>query len=158
VPYYGAAGVIDHVDEAIFDDRLVLVGEDGSVIHQHGKPVVQYIWGPAWVNNHAHVLTGRSVSTELLKVALERSDVTHLVTGAVQPKISMTNLKSLMLELPEAEQIPSLELLVQSLLALVRSLTEECRSLEAMRDALLPLLMSGKVRVKDAEKIAEEAL
>lgn len=70
IPYYGATGVFGSVDQSLFNDNLVLVGEDGSVITPGGLPVIQYIWGPSWVNNHAHVLTGRSVSTELLRFAL----------------------------------------------------------------------------------------
>jgi len=93
VPYYGAAGRLDYVDGALFDQHLVLVGEDGSVINADGSPVVQYIWGPSWVNNHAHVLTGVGVATETLRPALAHSNVGHLVTGAVQPKLSMGNLQ-----------------------------------------------------------------
>lgn len=153
VPYYGAAGPLDFVDEAIFNDPLVLVGEDGSVIRPDGRPVVQYVWGPAWVNNHAHVLTGRGISTELLRIAVQRSNVTHLVTGAVQPKISMGNLKTLHLQLPVDNH--RIDEVAQSFAALHRALSSENGALEQMRDELLPLLMSGKVRVREAEKVVE---
>lgn len=157
VPYYGATGVFGFVDEAIFDERLVLVGEDGSVITPVGAPVVQYIWGPAWVNNHAHVLTGTTVSTELLHLMLLRSHVASLVTGAVQPKISMGNLKTLSLQLPGGSSLAAIEMLVEENSALLRALTQENRTLASTRDALLPLLMSGKVRVKDAEQAVEDS-
>jgi len=153
VPYYGAAGRIGFVDEAIFDERLVLVGEDGSVMQEDGRPVVQYIWGPSWVNNHAHVLTGKSISTELLKIAVGRSNVAHLVTGAVQPKISMRNLKSLILRLPV--DVRMLEQKVQGFAALHRALSLENNAVTQMRDELLPLLMSGKIRVREVEKVVE---
>jgi type I restriction enzyme S subunit len=156
VPYFGAAGRLDFVDEAIFDEPLVLVGEDGSVIRDDGRPVVQYIWGPSWVNNHAHVLTGRSISTELLRVAIQRVNVAHLVTGAVQPKISMGNLKSLMVAVPE--DVTELDERVRKCTAATRALTDENRQLTQTRDELLPLLMSGKVRVRDAERRVEDAL
>ncbi|GGU42823.1 restriction endonuclease subunit S [Nocardioides albus] len=147
VPYYGAASRMDYVDEPIFDECLVLVGEDGSVVRDDGTPVVQYIWGPAWVNNHAHVLTGRGVSTELLRHIVRRANVSHLVTGAVQPKISMSNLKRLEVELPlQHEDVDSQ---IQELAAIERALTDESARLAATRDELLPLLMSGKLRVTD---------
>jgi type I restriction enzyme, S subunit len=152
VPYYGAAGRVDFVDQALFDQPLVLVGEDGTVVREDGRPVVQYIWGPAWVNNHAHVLTGRRISAELLRIAIQRSNVSHIVTGAVQPKISMSNLKSL--EVPMPTNLGQLDVRVQELAATTRSLTEENEQLSATREELLPLLMSGKVRVMDAEDIA----
>lgn len=156
VPYYGAAGRVGSVDEAIFNEPLLLVGEDGSVIRPDGRPVVQYIWGPSWVNNHAHVLTGRGISTELLRVGIERTNVAQLVTGAVQPKISMGKLKSLEVALPC--DLVELDALIRQLAASTRALSDENAQLMATREELLPLLMSARVRVKDAEKIAEETL
>lgn len=155
VPYFGAAGRLDYVDEALFDHHLLLVGEDGSVVQGDGRPVTQYIWGPSWVNNHAHVLTGNGITTELLRLAVRRSSVVSLVTGAVQPKISMGNLKTLQLELPMGGQRDLLAEQVDALAAVLRAKTEESRSLAATRDALLPLLMSGTVTVKDAESVVE---
>lgn len=155
VPYFGAAGRLDYVDEALFDEHLLLVGEDGSVVQSDGRPVTQYIWGPSWVNNHAHVLTGDGITTELLRLAVRRSSVLSLVTGAVQPKISMGSLKTLQLELPMDGQRDLLAEQVDALAAVLRAKTDESRSLAATRDALLPLLMSGKVTVRDAESVVE---
>jgi type I restriction enzyme S subunit len=156
VPYYGAAGRVGYVDKAIFDERLLLVGEDGSVITDAGTPVFQYIWGPAWVNNHAHVLTGHGISTEVLRVALERANVSHLVTGAVQPKLNMGNLKKLEITIPD--DLTVLDDRIQDLTATERALVEESALLAAARDELLPLLMSGNVRVKAAANAVEEVL
>ncbi|GHG46372.1 hypothetical protein GCM10011331_06360 [Flavimobilis marinus] len=156
IPYYGASGVFGWVDEALFDDRLVLVGEDGSVITEQRRPVTQYIWGPAWVNNHAHVLSGRGVSTEVLYVAIRRADVSTLVTGAVQPKISMGNLKRLEIRLPVADARQDLERSAAAWFATRRNLYAENATLAATRDALLPALMSGTLRVRDAIDLVEE--
>lgn len=158
VPYYGATGVFGHVDSAIFHEPLVLVGEDGSVITDEGRPVVQYIWGPSWVNNHAHVLTGGSISTELLALALRRADIRHLVTGAVQPKISMGKLRTLTLDLPQGEPLRELEDMCARETALLRATVDESRTLVTLRNTLLPQLMSGKLRVRDAEKQVGEVV
>lgn len=156
VPYYGAAGRLDFVDEPIFDESLVLVGEDGSVITNNGAPVLQYIWGPSWVNNHAHVLIGNGIATETLRCALKRSNVAHLVTGAVQPKISMGNLRNLTLQLPA--QSAEFDEISTDFAAVTRAVTDESAVLARVRDELLPLLMSGKASVKDAEAAASEVL
>jgi type I restriction enzyme S subunit len=156
IPYYGAAGRLDFVDEALFDEPLLLVGEDGSVVNDDGSPVVQYIWGPSWVNNHAHVLTGDGIATETLRCALSRSNVTHLVTGAVQPKIGMGNLKKLVLRVP-SEPAPFDEMAV-NFAAVTRAVTDENNALASARDELLPLLMSGKARVKDAEAVVSDVV
>ncbi|OMH36874.1 restriction endonuclease subunit S [Tersicoccus sp. Bi-70] len=155
VPYYGAAGQLDTVDTHLFDMPLTLVGEDGSVVNDDGSPVTQYVWGPSWVNNHAHVLTGKALSTELLFVLLRGSKVQDLVTGAVQPKLSMGALKRLSLRLPGPAHLPRVEASASSHMALHRSIAEENATLAAIRDALLPQLMSGKLRVREAERTVE---
>lgn len=158
VPYYGATGVFGSVDVPIFNERLALVGEDGSVITESSHPVVQYIWGPSWINNHAHVLTGKIISTELLVVVLRCAAVDHLITGAVQPKLNMKNLKSLRIQLPSDVQLQNVEKTLDVSFSSIRVLTTETQNLSALRDTLLPELMSGRLRVRDAEEQVGEVL
>ena len=95
-PYYGAAGCIDHVDDYLFEGLHLLVGEDGSVIRPDGRPFLQLVNGKFWVNNHAHVLRGDDeTETKFLFYALETCNVSGMVTGAVQPKITQANLNSI---------------------------------------------------------------
>ncbi len=158
VPYWGANGILDMVDEAIFDDPLVLVGEDGSVVRENGRPFVHYVWGPTWVNNHAHVLTGKCVSTELLYYLIRTVDVAQFVTGAVQPKLSMGNLKRVGLTVPSAEHLQRVEREISAAQARIRLAEAESRTLAALRDTLLPPLMSGRLTVRDAESTLENVL
>ena len=98
-PYYGAASIQDFVSEFLFDGRYILVGEDGTVVTEKNRPVVQIADGKFWVNNHAHVIQPIDMDDfEYLYYSLVNSNISELVTGAVQPKLSMTNLKSLNLE------------------------------------------------------------
>lgn len=147
VPYYGATGVFGYVDEALFDEILLLVGEDGSVVREDGGPVLQYVWGKAWINNHAHPLTGVDVSTELLFLALDRADIRPIMTGAVQAKISMGNLKSLALDFPVGRAREELEDVLVRIFGLYRSRIDESAQLKKVRSALLPELLSGRVRI-----------
>ena len=101
-PYYGAASIIDYVNDYIFDGTYLLVGEDGTVVTKDGKPILQYITGKIWVNNHAHVLQGKDVSTGFLFCKLSQFDVTHLVTGAVQMKITQSNLNKIKFVISES--------------------------------------------------------
>jgi type I restriction enzyme S subunit len=128
------------------------------VINADGTPVTQYIWGPAWINNHAHVLTGTAISTELLYIVVTRAQVSELVTGAVQPKINMGNLKRLRVTIPTGNALNHVSTVVEAETAMKRALFEETRLLAELRDTLLPQLMSGKLRVKDAESAVEEVL
>lgn len=145
-PYYGAAGQMDSVGEYLFDQPRVLVGEDGTVTTGSGNPVVQYVWGQYWVNNHAHVLAGKSISTELLRVLVGHADIRDRVTGAVQPKLNMGNLKSLRLRIPDDAGVDEFVRLLTHAEREFRDEVVQCRS---ARDDLLPLLISGRVRVGD---------
>ena len=88
-PYYGATSIMDYVDDYLFDDVRILLGEDGSVMTDEGYPFLQYVWGKYRVNNHAHIVKTKSeYSLEALYLALRRTTISHIVTGAVQTKIS----------------------------------------------------------------------
>ena len=145
------------VDDFLFDDVLLLVGEDGSVARPNGKPFTQYVWGKIWVNNHAHVLKGSSFSTEQLKILFDQVDIAPFVTGAVQPKLNQGNLKSVPFIIAERSVHSALDQLIEPFFASIRSRQEENQTLAATRDLLLPKLMSGEIRLRDAEAIAEAA-
>ncbi len=147
-PYYGAAGVMDYVNDFLFDGIHVLIGEDGSVIDDEGYPVVQYVWGKFWVNNHAHVLTGKNhISNEHLYLLLKNLNISGFVTGAVQPKLSQKNLKGVPIVLPSKLLRNTFSSSLESIFQKVRSNSDEAESLRAQRDALLPGLVSGEVGV-----------
>ncbi len=157
-PYYGAAGIMDHVDDFLFDGVYVLTGEDGSVADDDGYPVVQYIWGQFWVNNHAHVLKGKNgVSEEHLYLFLQQTNIAAFVTGAVQPKLNQNNLKAIPFVLPKEPVCTAFSELIQPLFTKVRANVDESVILASLRETLLPKLISGEMRVTDAEKFLEEA-
>ena len=100
--YFGAAGIQDYVSEYLFDGDFILVGEDGTVITEDDRPVVQQVSGKFWVNNHAHVIQPNEMEDyDYLYFAISSTKVRDLVTGAVQPKLSMTNLKQLQIHWAE---------------------------------------------------------
>ncbi len=146
-PYYGAAGVLDYVNDFIFDGIFVLMGEDGSVIDNDGHAVLQYVWGKFWVNNHAHVLQGKGISSELLFLMLKNATVGHIVTGAVQPKINQENMNKLEFMLPLQDAISRFEGILHPLFEKVKTNSEQIGNLARIRDSLLPKIMSGKIRV-----------
>ena len=147
-PYYGATAIMDYVDDYLFDGIRILLGEDGTVISDDGKPILQYVWGKYWVNNHAHILKASSIySLEAIYIALSRTAIKHIVTGAVQMKISQRNLKNLRLTMPSPDEISNLN----DLFEMYRQNVEENKALEALRDSILPKLMSGEIDVSQVE-------
>lgn len=151
-PYYGAASLMDYVDNYIFDGIYLLLGEDGTVVDDAGYPILQYVWGQFWVNNHAHILTGRlGFNVESLYMLFKQTPVKSIVTGAVQPKISQANLRSVQVVIPPEHNLKEYNDLVEPLFSLLRANEEECKSLAALRDTLLPKLMSGELGVSDIQ-------
>lgn len=100
-PYYGANGILDYVNDYIFDGTYLLVGEDGSVIKKDKSPVLQWATGKFWVNNHAHVLVEikREAKLRYLYYILSTADVSGIVRGT-PPKINQQNLKQIKIPLP----------------------------------------------------------
>ena len=151
-PYYGAASLMDYIDNYIFDGKYLLLGEDGTVVDDAGYPILQYVWGQFWVNNHAHILTGRlGFNVESLYMLFKQTPVKSIVTGAVQPKISQANLRSVQVVIPPEHNLKEYNDLVEPLFSLLRANEEECKSLAALRDTLLPKLMSGEIDVSDIQ-------
>lgn len=149
-PYYGATSLMDYVDNYLFDGIYLLLGEDGTVISEEGYPILQYVWGKFWVNNHAHILVGRNGFTvESLYVLLKSTNVSSIVTGAVQLKINQANLKSVEVYIPSAEELESFNSTIEPIFDQLRNSTNEIETLTKLRDSLLPKLMSGEISVTD---------
>ena len=148
-PYYGAASLMDYVDEFIFDGTYVLLGEDGTVVNEDGSPVLQYVWGKFWVNNHAHVLSGKKgISTNFLYILLSNLNVSGAITGAVQLKINQKNLKEMKIIMPNDMKLVShFSDIVDKSFEKIRVKRDENKNLVLLRDSLLPKLMSGEIRV-----------
>ncbi len=158
-PYHGATGVMDYVDDYLFDGTYLLIGEDGSVVKEDGLAFTQYVSGKIWVNNHAHVLQGKGpVSTEQLLLYFQHEPVAPYITGAVQLKLSQGRMNSMpfifagerLCRIFAEEVTPLFERLVCN--------TKENVMLSAMRDALLPKLISGEISVRHTKRMLEAAL
>lgn len=147
-PYYGASGIIDGIDEFIFDGRYLLIAEDGENLRSRKLPVAFFATGQFWVNNHAHVVRGRAPFTsDIVYLLMSELDINPYITGAAQPKLSQANLNRIPVRMPPA---PLLELFtsnVEPMLALVDVLRAANKSLRQTRDLLLPRLISGEIDV-----------
>lgn len=147
-PYYGATSVMDYVDRYLFDGIYLLLGEDGTVVDDKGFPILQYVEGKFWVNNHAHIITGKNGFTvETLYLLFSLTNVRSIVTGAVQPKISQANLNNVSVVIPSKAELSTFNSIVQPIFSQIRNLRAESDRLTSTRDILLPRLMSGEIDV-----------
>ena len=155
-PYYGATSCMDYVDNYLFDGIYTLIGEDGSVAKEDGLPYMQYVWGKFWVNNHAHILQGKNgFSTEMIHVFLSMTNIQHLVTGAVQAKLSQANMQKITLPIPPKEVVDEIRQSIDIIYEYKRNLEDESRRLAEIRDTLLPKLMSGELKVLHTDLVNE---
>lgn len=151
-PYYGATEIMDYIDEFIFDGTYVLMAEDGSVMDKNGNPVLQYIWGKSWVNNHAHVLEGKGVSNEFLHLMLKNIPVIQIMSGSIQKKINQENLKNTPVLLTPSEHLERFDEIITPIYSKLKLIYEQNQELIKLRDFLLPMLMNGQVKVKSEAK------
>ena len=155
-PYYGAAKIMDYVDDYIFDGDYLLLGEDGTVQDENGYPILQRANGKFWVNNHAHVLSAKApYNNFFLWCLLSKTNVEKAVTGAVQPKINQENLRKL--DFVKFDELKVLDFndITSSMLNKLNTNNLQIQTLENLRDTLLPKLMSGEVRVQyQTEEVA----
>ena len=151
-PYYGATSVMDYVDRYLFDGIYLLLAEDGTVVDSKGFPILQYVEGKFWVNNHAHIITGKNGFTvETLYLLFSLTNVQSIVTGAVQLKISQANLNKVSVVIPSEAELSAFNSIVQPIFAQIRNLRAENDRLVATRDTLLPRLMSGELDVSSID-------
>ena len=149
-PYYGATSIMDYVDKYIFDGTYLLMGEDGSVMDNKGYPYLQYVFGKFWSNNHAHVMQGKNnFSTEMLHCLLLKKNISPIVTGAVQAKISQANMRKILITQPPHEITIIFSSLIKPIYEIRKKNELENQRLSILRDTLLPKLMSGELIIND---------
>lgn len=147
-PYYGATGIMDYIDDFIFDYDILLLAEDGSTSDANGFPVVQYVWGKVWVNNHAHIILPKDRDHLVYTYFLLKGIPIKLIeTGSIQKKISQENLLNYKtLNVPKYIRDVYTERM-NALWKQKKLSMEEVMQLTKQRDELLPLLMNGQVSV-----------
>ena len=147
-PYYGATGIMDYVNDYIFDGDYILLAEDGSTSDAKGFPIVQYIWGKNWVNNHAHIILPKNERYTMFTYQMLRSiPAKQIETGSIQKKISQENLCGYKMVLPNSDLLEKYENVVSPLWEKRKRCIEEINTLTKQRDELLPLLMNGQATV-----------
>ncbi|MCD9220299.1 restriction endonuclease subunit S [Streptococcus thermophilus] len=149
IPYYGATGIMDYVNDYIFDGDYVLMAEDGSVMTEKGTPILQRISGKNWVNNHAHVIEPvKNHSCKLLMMLLKDVSVMKIKTGSIQMKINQENMNKIVVPAIPLELLFEINQRLEVIDKQQLNLIEENKQLTQLRDWILPMLMNGQVKVE----------
>ncbi|MDE0506687.1 MAG: restriction endonuclease subunit S, partial [Candidatus Poribacteria bacterium] len=150
--YYGASGVIDKVETYIFDEPLILIGEDGANLYLRSTPLAFKATGKYWVNNHAHVLRPKYGNIDYLTNMLESLDYTHYISGAAQPKLTAGRLMNIVVVIPplsEQNQIADFINRKAKQIDELRSNEEGAiKLLKEYRQSLISEVVTGKIDVR----------
>ncbi|EIF0327360.1 restriction endonuclease subunit S [Salmonella enterica] len=137
-PYYGASGIVDYIDNYIFDGSYILISEDGENLNSRKTPIAFEATGKFWVNNHAHVLKAKKPHlTALIIQYFSQLDLSPYLTGAAQPKLNKASLNLIPLYLPidESEQ-KAIASILSSLKDKIDLLHFQNKTLESMAETL----------------------
>ncbi len=160
--YYGASGVIDKVDEFLFDDELLLIAEDGANLVLRNLPLAIIATGKFWVNNHAHILKPRQGSIRYLAHLLETLNFRPWITGAAQPKLTQDRLLAISIAVPPADEqlaiVAAVDFSCRPINGVIAQLAGEIELLREYRIRLVADVVTGKLDVREPAARLPEAV
>ena len=162
--YYGAAGVIDKVDNYLFDEKLLLISEDGANLLSRNKNNAFFAEGKYWVNNHAHVIDSTNKNLlDYVAFVINSMSLDNYITGSAQPKLTQENLNRIPIMLPPLNEQSRIILEIKRWFQLIDNI-EQCKTtlqevLLQAKNKILDLAIHGKLVPQDpADEPAIELL
>ena len=165
--YYGASGIIDKIDDYLFDDELLLIGEDGANLLSRSTPIAFIAKGKYWVNNHAHVLDACcNLNLNYICYHINAISLAPYVTGTAQPKMNQENMNAIWIALPPLEEQYRIVAKIEELLPLVDRYAAAYEKLEQfnakfpedMKKSVLQYAIQGKLVEQRPEEGTGEGL
>ena len=152
--YYGAAGIIDKVDDYLFDERLLLIGEDGANLLSRSKNNAFFADGKYWVNNHAHVLDATNKDLlDFVAMIINSMKLDDYITGSAQPKLSQDNLNKIPIPLPPLQEQKRIVKSIKYWFSLIECIEENKGNLQETikqtKPKILDLAIHGKLVPQD---------
>ncbi|MCL1145938.1 restriction endonuclease subunit S [Shewanella marinintestina] len=152
-PYYGASGIIDYVDDYIFDEELILIAEDGANLLSKSTPLAFVASGKYWVNNHAHIIKPKFVGFKYWAELLSCLDYTIFISGAAQPKLTRDRLGSVKLPVPPEDEILEIvdfiELIIPPIDSEIELSTRQIEKLKEYKVVMINDAVTGKIKVME---------
>lgn len=150
IPYYGASGIIDWVNDYIFDEDLILLGEDGENLSSRNTELAFKVSGRCWVNNHAHVFKirdNKSHNIDFMVYYLESKDYSKYIAGSAQPKITQAQCRKFLLPIPDKKEQDKIASILVSIDEKIEEYQNKKEKLEDVKKGLIQQLLTGKIRV-----------
>ncbi len=149
-PYYGASGIIDYIEDYLFDGKYLLISEDGANLVARSTPIAFIAEGKFWVNNHAHVVQPHgNILLEYISIIFNEMEINHYITGSAQPKLTQSNLNKIPIPLPPLPEQEEIVRRVDALLAYADQIearvTATQERTEELRQSILEQAFSGRL-------------
>ena len=147
-PYYGASGIVDYVNDYLFDEDLILLGEDGENILSRNTRLAFRVSGKVWVNNHAHVLRPKTgIDIGYLTEYLESLDYAEYNSGTAQPKLNKQTCARIPVTLPPPNEQRAIAEALSDVDGLIGALEKLIAKKRAIKQAAMQQLLTGKTRL-----------
>ncbi len=148
-PYYGASGIVDYVNDYLFDDELILLGEDGENILSRNLPLAFQVSGKIWVNNHAHVMKPKAFfNITYLTSYLESLDYSLLNSGTAQPKLNKQSCLKIKINNPSFQEQTAIASILTDMDSDISSLQQRLSKTRQIKQGMMQELLTGKTRLK----------
>ncbi len=151
IPYYGANGVVDYVDDYLFDEKLLLIAEDGGHFEEHKtRPISYIIEGKSWVNNHAHILRIKDGGTTAwVYYSTVHKNILPYVHGSTRMKLNQKELKKIEIPLPPVHEQKRITKILSKIDNKIQKEKFYNKKLHNLKKGLMQDLLTGKVRVNN---------
>lgn len=137
-PYYGASGIVDWINDYIFDEDILLVSEDGANLLMRSTPIAFSVSGKSWVNNHAHVVRFHDFATQkFIEVYFSLIDISEYITGTAQPKLNQAKLNAMLFCWPPLALQNQFATFVERVYRQKQTVQQSLEKLELMKKALM---------------------
>ena len=155
IPYCGATGVIDFINDFIFDGEYVLIAEDGGKF-QRFEETAYIMNGKFWANNHVHIVRGKnSLENLFLKYFISFEDISYYISGSTREKLNQQLLKSILIPLPPLTEQQCIAEILSQIDNTIKKEEAYKQKLERIKKGLMEDLLTGRVRVNKLIKEKE---
>ena len=155
IPYYGANGVQDYINDFIFNETLVLLAEDGGNFNDYQtRPIAYMIHGKSWVNNHTHVLRAKNGENYFLFYSLVHKDITSFINGGTRTKLNRGELVKIPIFVPPLEEQKKIADILSTVDKKIAFVEENINATEELKKGLMQKLLTegiGHTEFKDSE-------